>query len=469
MIMSRDHCFLSRPLAIALLVWCLACATAAAANNCTDGGRSRPDEGGVGGTGLQPTAPDDDDSGVGGTGISAGGDTGIIGTVTGFASICVGGVEIHYGADTPVQMDGTSATAARLAVGQVVEVVATGSGSEMNARQITVRHVVSGPVTRVDYEHNEIDVIGQTVQLSPVTRGGNEQQDSAVAAAYPLSSFVQVSGMRRADGVVVASRVSRTEVSDVAQVAGPVTKSASGMLTIAGTPVHIDSGTHLAIGDEVRVVGNWDGGAIAARSVESIPRVPFDGRVARVDIEGFARQTTGQQLQVGAFSVELPAAAAQDAPRLSAPDTRIRIQGIVRDRHVIVEHIGLMDELPSLPPFPQRNTQGLTGGRPGGGREAIGAPPPDKGELGEHDGPPARDGQNARPEGNGGSAAPSRPERSDRPPALQIPDRPSMPQVPDRPSRPEIPDHPAVPQIPDRPARPERPPAPARPDMRGRP
>src|SRR6188508_2085043 len=88
---------------------------ALAANPCANGGSPAPviqrgpgDEGGVGGTGVDDAQtagsdreggiggtgvePDDDEGGIGGTGIAA--ETAVIGTVTGFASICVGGTEI---------------------------------------------------------------------------------------------------------------------------------------------------------------------------------------------------------------------------------------------------------------------------------------------------------------------------------------------------------------------------------------
>jgi len=449
------------------------------ANNCTDGGRARPDEGGIGGTGLRPVAPDDDDSGVGGTGISAASDTGIIGTVTGFASICVGGLEIHYSAETPVQVDDQPVPPARLAVGQVVEVVATGSGSELSARQIAVRHIVSGPVTRVDTEHNEIEVIGQTVQLSPITRAsGADQEYAAVAAAYPLHAFVQVSGMRRGDGVVVASRVVRSDASEMVQLAGPITQSDASALTIAGTRINFESTAPPGVGAEVRVVGRWDGSAVIAQSVDSLSRIPFDGRVARVDIEGFARQTAAAQIQVGAFSVEVPSGA-QGLTQLAVPGARLRIQAIVQDQHVIVQRVGVLDELPSLPPLPQKSLPGWNGGKPGDGkpndwRDTVGAPPAGESERGEQG--EAHEGPAMKPEGSGGmSGAPPElsdhgpaPQLPDRPPAAQIPDRPAVPHIPDRPAAPQIPDRPAPPQLPERPARPERPSLPLRPDGRGR-
>jgi len=502
-------------LAVGMLIWCAAAATPAAANNCAAGGQPRPDEGGIGGTGLRPVAPGpvapDDDSGIGGTGISARGDTGVIGTVTGFASICVGGTEIHYGADTPIQVDGRAATAAQLAVGDVVEVVASGGGSELQAQQITVRHVLSGPVTGVDTQRQTIEVMGQTVQLSPVTRAVEGGQETvALAAAFPPTTPVQVSGMRRGDDVVVASRVSRVEAGDLAQVVGPVTKVEPDGVWISGTAVRIDGQEGVAIGDEVRVAGRWDGNAIVAGTVEAIPRVPFNGRVARVDIEGYAHPITADQIRVGHFAVELPAAAAQEALRLPAADARLRIHAVVQDRRVIVERIGVMDDLPGVPPPPPRDLHESIGGRPNEGREHIGGPPPEAfggglppkafGGPGQHqsppmhDGPPPREGPAEMPDARGGFETarppgerppgpelpdrPFRPTKPDRPPAPEIPDRPfipqapdrpSLPQMPDRPSRPERPQMPDRPQLPDRPPPPERPELPERPTNRGRP
>src|SRR5262249_41792311 len=159
-------------------------------------------------------------------------------------------------------------------------------GADLRAQRIAVQHVVSGPVTRVDVAGGEIDVVGQTVRLSSVTRSGD---GVAVASAFPLDAYVEVSGMRRADGVVVASRGSRVEPRDLVELVGPVAKVDGDMLWITGTAVRSEGPPAIPVGDEVRVAGHWDGNAIVAYSITSMPQVPFDGQVARVDIEGFAR------------------------------------------------------------------------------------------------------------------------------------------------------------------------------------
>ncbi|MBS0423316.1 MAG: hypothetical protein JSR71_02575 [Proteobacteria bacterium] len=79
-------------------------------------------------------------SGIGETGNTADNDgiggTDIIGTITGFASICVNGIEIHYDKHTAISVDGRGATLGELAVGQVIAVRAFGAGGNS-------RHAVS--------------------------------------------------------------------------------------------------------------------------------------------------------------------------------------------------------------------------------------------------------------------------------------------------------------------------------------
>jgi hypothetical protein len=298
-------------------------------------------------------------------------------------------VEIHYARDTLVEVDGQRTTTAPLAVGQVVEVIAGGTGSEVLAQHISVSHLVSGPITRIDAQRNAIEVIGQPVQLSPATRAGDiDGEYSAVATAFRLNSYVQVSGMRRADGVVMASRVTGSEARELVQLTGAVTRLESGTLTIAGTRVRTDDRVQPSIGDEVRVIGRWDGSAILAQAIEPIPRVPFDGRVRRIDIEGYVRRAAAGQLQVGPFLVELPPAAAPDALQPPDPNARIRIEAVVRDRQVIIEHVGVIGDLPTLPPVPDGGLRGGKGGGPGNvGHQGAGASSPDQSGQDERAGP----------------------------------------------------------------------------------
>src|SRR5262249_10194711 len=98
----------------------LACALAAA---FTGTSAAVCDPGGIGGTGIDP-------GGIGGTGQRAEVEVGVLGVVTGFASICVNGIEVHYDAMTPVALNGDLVSANALGVGQVVSVLAVGAGTQ---------------------------------------------------------------------------------------------------------------------------------------------------------------------------------------------------------------------------------------------------------------------------------------------------------------------------------------------------
>ena len=469
-------------LLIALLACLVAPPAVSAINNCGGGGKPRPDEGGVGGTGARPPSqggiggtgahPDGiggtgaHPDGIGGTGISVAGDTGIIGTITGFGSICVGGLEVHYSAQTPVEVDGQSASASELGVGQVVEVVASGTGDEVQAQSIAMRHVVSGPVQRIDPEHNQIEVLGQTVQLSESTRGDD---GAASLAAFTPQSFVHVSGLRRGDGTIVASQVAVVDPSKLVHLNGRVTEVSPDALTVAGVPVRLTAAQLPHVGDEVRVTGEWDGASIATASVETVPPLPFGGRVGVLDIEGYA-QTPEEagHMYVGSVRVEVPKTALNGLSNGERPEGYIRLRAVVRDRHVIAERISVVGDVAPMPPLPDRvpgfgshggpDDHGDGDGHPNWwGSDQMhgdghgGAPPqrPDSGgalpfqpsELGQgsHQGPPDRP---SLP--NGPPNLPDRPSFPDRP---QRPERPNS----DRPSHPDRPnlDHPSHPDMPD--------------------
>lgn len=170
--------------------------------------------GGLGGTGISGNDIASTDAGIGGTGISnvqkgiggtgmqaqAGiGGTGIVGVITGFGSICVNGLEIHYYNDTPVDLNGMQISSQSLAIGQVVAVRATGNEQSLVADEIHAYHQITGPVTAVDIAGNSMKVMGQTVAASATQLKGIQ-----------IGQWVEVSGLRNADGGVVASRIDQT-------------------------------------------------------------------------------------------------------------------------------------------------------------------------------------------------------------------------------------------------------------------
>ena len=209
-----------------LFVFALCCGTALAANPCKNGvdglgGTGSPHEtpgslspapksDGLGGTGraLQPE-PRQAPKAANGDGL---GGTGIVGTITGFGSICVNGVRVQYDAATPVESQGRLVGAETLAIGQVVAVDASGNGPEVKARSISVLYDVIGVITSVDMDKRRVSVMGQVVDLGQLRGGG-------AAGGLAPGQFIKVSGLRRTDGAVAASFIARTP-SDAASVMG---------------------------------------------------------------------------------------------------------------------------------------------------------------------------------------------------------------------------------------------------------
>src|SRR5574342_750895 len=169
------------------------------------GGTGAP-QGAIGGTGVQA------DGGIGGTGAPMAdgiGGTGIVGTITGFASVCVNGLEIHYDDSTPVTTNGAASDAKQLAVGQVVAIEATPSARGLTARGIAVLHAVAGPITEVQPGQGLVRVMGQPVRVGDGTRIAGAGGSPTMDGLRP-GMVVQVSGLRNSRGEVVASRIAET-------------------------------------------------------------------------------------------------------------------------------------------------------------------------------------------------------------------------------------------------------------------
>jgi uncharacterized protein DUF5666 len=260
---------------------------AALANPCADPGD------GIGGTGLRSEASggkDGDSDGIGGTGIVTG--TGVVGVITGFASICVNGFEIHYGPDTPVTVDGSASSASALRLGHVVAVDASGRGKELKANAIDVVHELSGAVTSVDPARNSLRVLGQ-----PVVVDG-----PGAIARLRAGDAVRVSGMRTRDGTVVASLIETVGPSAAASVRGTVQRVDGGAARVAGVLVRLPAGTAAKAGVSLLVTGTWNGSELEAQRVVRDPVAALMERVARVELQGRA-QKSGKDMSVGGVRV----------------------------------------------------------------------------------------------------------------------------------------------------------------------
>ena len=125
-------------------------------------------------------------------------DTGIYGIITGFASVCVDGMEVGYDPSVAVAIDGVAASARVLRAGQVAAIRAYGPIGALQARSISVRSEAAGRIEALDGGSGLWVVAGQTIRISPATRD---------AARFGKGDWVKVSGFRRDDGVIEAARL----------------------------------------------------------------------------------------------------------------------------------------------------------------------------------------------------------------------------------------------------------------------
>lgn len=311
------------------------------------------DNSGIGGTGA--VANGNGGSGIGGTGAVASGSgiggTGIVGTVTAFGSIFVNGVEIHYGAHTPLQINGHEIPLSRLAVGQVVAVETAKTGAQVNARSIRIMHAVSGPITRIEAGGTRFQVLGQTVAL-PTHTPIIGLPASPIGTPLRVDDYVQVSGLRRSDGVIVASLIRRTPPRAQVSVSGPVTGAGSFGLRIYGLVVHPANlaDRTIADGTPVRITGTWAQGRLQSAHIEIEPSVPFGGRLAHLDLEGYVKsRQSPEQLRVGHVALRLTPATrfiGGDAQALTI-DRRVRVSAhLDGSQRLAVDQIEFETDLP---------------------------------------------------------------------------------------------------------------------------
>lgn len=248
---------------------------------------------GIGGTGLTPG----DDHGIGGTGI--------VGVIQRFGSIYVNGERITYGNEVPVRIDGEAATTKDLRIGQVARVVATRQADgTLVTRNIAIASEVSGPVESV--KGNELTVLGQKIVSS-----GNESRLRA-------GTQVAVYGLRRTDGVIVASLIEPRRDA-TARVTGLVERGPDG-LHIGG--LKLNGVDPLLVGQRVQIEGSASQGAMRASRSRIDDFSDLVG-ASRLSIEAYV-QRAGANLQLGSGLV------ARDGSRFgpAAGEARMVVNGV---------------------------------------------------------------------------------------------------------------------------------------------
>ena len=227
--------------------------------------------------------------GGGGSVASSGPSVGIdrsgnsVGTVSGFGSVFVNGIEFSTSGAT-ITKDGQSATERDLRVGQVVQVIGSRDAARATgtATQIIFDDNVEGPVTVIDVTNKRIVVLGQTVLVDAATVFDDAISPSGLDG-LALNEILEVSGFTDSAGVIHATRIER--------------KTAGGNVEVTGTVSAVDTAAkQFSIGDQ-RI--DYSSATLADFSSAN----PANGQ--RVEVKGSVLVATGL---VAATRVELKGA-----------------------------------------------------------------------------------------------------------------------------------------------------------------
>ena len=226
------------------------------------------------------------DGGIGGTGIS-------VGTITGFGSVFVNGVEFNTD-DAVIMVDGAPATESNLGIGMVVTVEGTfdNNGITGKADRITYEELVKGQVDAIDdLNQKSLAVLGQTIFITDDT-----VFDGVSFETLEMGDFVEVSGLRTSSGEVEATRIKLLSATEF-EITGVVENLNPLEMTFTIDDVVIDftdavlenlPDDTLSDGLRVEVESNegFGGGVLIASSVELQESILENAKGIRVEIQG---------------------------------------------------------------------------------------------------------------------------------------------------------------------------------------
>ena len=234
-----------------------------------------------------------------------------VGAITKLGSVWVNGVEFQTSAAT-LTIDGVSATTASLDLGMVAAVKGTINADLVSgtADTIVVTKAIKGQVDQVNGGLG-FTVLDQSVQVDEQTVFGTgvvlDPAQLATTVAGLLNQYVEVSGVVKSTGVIVATRVDVKVTSGVNQVSGVIA-------TLDGTTKTFEIGNlkvnyvnvatppaALTLGDLVEVRGVLTNGVFMANTLEraalaeqDVDRIEMQGCVAGAspDFDSFALNST---------------------------------------------------------------------------------------------------------------------------------------------------------------------------------
>lgn len=408
-------------------------------NNSTDGSGAggtghapgKGDGSGSGGTGA-PQMAANDGSGTGGTGH----ETEVEGVITGFASICVNGLELHYQADTPIAINGRTATPKDLAVGQVVRAQAKGKDDQFAVARLQIRYVMVAPLQDISASHAQ--VMGKDVRL---------ENGAQLPGALEPGQKIAVSGFVGPGGAIFAPRLDAVSPDMPDSINGEVSHDEQGRRTIGGVPVD-GVAAELRAGESARAEGRFEDGRLLAERVEH-DEIP--GHAERFVIQGAVKETGKDSLDVGGKRLVFGPASADKHEALPRAGSWVRVEGVRRGKDLQIEKVEVQGRIlpasrdlqeksrkeSALPARELRQTTDQSRERSEHFERE------DHSEEAERPESPEKPEEIEAPERQERFEAPEKPESEaiERPERVEAPEKPEKYEAPERPERPESPEH----------------------------
>ena len=241
---------------------------------------------------------------------------GIVGTITGFASICLNGLEVHLDERVPISENGVPTRSEALAVGQFVSIDALGSPLGPVARSIAIVYALAGPITAVRDNGRVIEVMGRQVTVDAATRIADGGSDLTVGQP------VKVSGQVNAAGQLVGTRIQPAPALAEASVVGTATTIGAG--TQVGGVVVSGKGMQ---GDLI-ARGTWNGRELVIHETLADPTFRFAEGGRRVVVEGLVqRAPAGGTLKALGRKTHFDQQTRISGATTLRADTYVRIEG----------------------------------------------------------------------------------------------------------------------------------------------
>lgn len=225
------------------------------------------------------------------------------GTITGFGSIIVNGVEYETGSGTVILVDDSPGSESDLQVGQVVTLnwVTSDNGLTYRAEDVSYTATVRGQIASIDAAASSLVVLGQTVLVDAGTAFAPGISPADITG-LAVADSVEISGLIDAEGAIRATRIERRTGSVSLKLRGTATAVTATTFSINGQVVNYASATlegfpggNILAGDFVEAEGNVLNGSdqLVATEVELEDQGVSGGDEGyEAEVEGFVTSFT---------------------------------------------------------------------------------------------------------------------------------------------------------------------------------